>query len=243
MSDDATTPLPGYPRSTADQPDDEPLPGDPVDAAGSTAPPGTDDADAAAGLGGSGAKDGDKRPGGRNRRRRVIIWSIAGAVVLVVLAGCLTAGAVVSFGVGLADRANDNDRKWDRLEQSCLELETRLNRLTPPGATGGDPRQRARAINAENAAVRLLLDELAAMNADREHGRDRHRDEWADQWRQLVRARTEYADALRRQPSTEEPAFFVSPRSADGDPVVSAVRDDGPRECAGPVRRLSHPDL
>ena len=60
---------------------------------------------------------------------------------------------------------------------ACLELETRLNRLVPPGATGGDPRRRADAVRDENTAARPLLVELETMTTDEEHRADRDRAE------------------------------------------------------------------
>jgi hypothetical protein len=180
------------------------------------------------------------------RRRRLLIGGVAAAAAILIVLGCLAAGLVVRSTVRLADRVEDTEDRHERLGEACLELETRLNRLAPPGATGGDPRRRADAIRDENAAVRPLLAELDEMTADRDDrgfGRDRRRDDWAGDWRQLVEARTAYADALDRQSAAGEPAFYVAPRSARGDSVVSALARHAPRTCDGSIRRLAEPDL
>jgi hypothetical protein len=192
-----------------------------------------------------GTTAGDAAPTDRARRRRRLI--IAGAVtvaVLVVLAGCLAVGALVGTGARLADRADDGERRRDRLDVACLELEDRLNRLSPPGATGGDPRRRAGAIRNENAAVRPILVELELVTErNRDDGERRRPDARVDGWRQLVDARTAYAEALDRQATGGEPAFFLAPRAADGGEVVEALERRGPDSCSGAVRRLGRPDL
>ena len=172
-----------------------------------------------------------------------MIGGAIAAAVLLLLLGCLAAGAAVRGGIRLADRAEENDRAEDRLAVACLELETRLNRLVPPGTTGGDPRRRADAVRDENTAARPLLVELETMTTDEEHRADRDRAEWASAWRQLIEARTSYADALERQASAGEPAFFIAPRLPDGDDVVEELQESGPDSCEGAIRRLGHPDL
>src|SRR6185295_6933031 len=102
-----------------------------------------------------------------------------------------------------------------RVEQACLELETRLNRLIPPGAVGGDPGRRAAAIRDENAAVRPFLAELESADGGWSDRRYEHRREWVAAWRLMVDARTAFADALDRQVTAGEPAFFTAPRERD----------------------------
>ncbi len=220
MTDDPTTPLP------------EDKPGEPK--SGTAATEGT--------AGTEGTEGTPVDPA--RRRRRLIIGGVIGAAVLLVLLGCLATAAVVRSGARLAERADDNDRRSERLTESCLELETRLNRVIPPAATGGDPRRRADAVRDENAALRPLLTELDGMLEDRGHRQDRRRADWASGWRQLVEARSTYADALDRQSTAGEPAFFVAPRLArGGGAVVAALAERGPETCAGSIRRLGHPDL
>jgi len=185
------------------------------------------------------------------RRRRLIIGGVAAAAVVLVVLGCLAATAVLRSGVHLVERVDDNGDRYERLYDACLELETRLNRVTPPGAAGGDPRRRADAVRDENAALRPLLAELDQMAEDRDDGDrddddrrpDRRRSGWADEWQQLVRARTAYADALDRQASAGEPAFFVLPRTSGDDSVIDALERHAPETCDASIRRLSHPDL
>ena len=110
-----------------------------------------------------------------------------------------------------------------------LSLEQRLNRLVPPGAAGS-PAARAVAVRDENAAVRIYIDEL----------RDR-RDQ--DGWRQLLDARTAYAEALDVQVKSKTPAFYVPPRAADGAAVSDQLIGRSAAACAGAVRRLAVPDL
>ncbi len=240
MTDDPTTPLP-------DESPGEPKTGPagttgPASPASTTGPAGTA---GTAGTDEAGQAKADGGPGGQvRRRRRLIIGGVIGAAVLLVLLGCLAVATVVRSGARLVERADENDRRHERLTESCLELETRLNRLIPPAATGGDPRRRADAIRDENAALRPLLTELEGMTEERGHRQDRRRADWASGWRQLVEARTAYADALDRQSTAGEPAFFVAPRTDRGDDaVVAALEQRGPDTCAGSIRRLGQPDL
>jgi hypothetical protein len=108
-------------------------------------------------------------------------------------------------------------------------LEQRLNRLVPPGATA-TPQARAVAIRDENTAVRIYVTVVR-------HPRDQ------DAWRQVLDARTAYAEALDRQAKSRTPAFFVTPRTPDGRPVTDLLIRWSPAPCAGPVRRLAAPDL
>lgn len=171
------------------------------------------------------------------RRRRLIIAGVAGAVVLVVLV-CVGFGTLAA-GVGRlvrnADLAQDGRAQ---VETACLALEQRLNRLMPPGAARG-PRERAAAIRDENAAVRPFLSEVEAIRGWSGPG---GRDAWADLWRELLDARTGYADALERQVANGEPAFFIAPRDDAGRPVLTRL-ERGVESCAGSARRLAVPDL
>lgn len=124
-----------------------------------------------------------------------------------------------------------------RAHDACIALETRLNRLTPPGATSG-PAARATAIRDENSAVRLFLDEIERLRSDWQVGTDGDRNDWLDWWRALLEARTAYAEALTRQARTNEPAFFVPPRS-----TLDRLDWIAPEACRGPIRRLAAPDL
>ncbi|MFY1689958.1 hypothetical protein [Plantactinospora sp. WMMB782] len=188
------------------------------------------------------------------RRRRLTIAGIAGAAVLVLLVcGCLGAFAA---GLGRLARESDRDRTAQaRADSACRELEKRLNRLTPPGATGS-PGERAAAIRDENAAVRPFLSEVERLRGwwggDRDDDRDdggpdddsgdRGRPGRGESWQRLVDARTSYADALDRQVTHGDPAFFLAPRDAAGRPLVDRLQR-GPQECAAAARRLAAPDL
>jgi hypothetical protein len=243
--DDATTPLgrrpaPAVPLGYESAGDT----GARTDDTGATqARPGTDETgpdDRSAGDTGAGSRAGADPA---RRRRRLIIGGIVAGVVVLLLLACVAAAAVIRAGAELVDRADDTERRYDRLAEACLELETRLNRIVPPGATGGDPRRRADAVRDENAALRPLLVELEAMSARREHREDRRRAEWASGWRQLVEARTAYAEALDRQATAGDPAFFLAPREPGDGSVIETIERSGPDSCAGAVRRLGHPDL
>ncbi|MEV4617943.1 hypothetical protein AB0J74_04380 [Asanoa sp. NPDC049573] len=174
----------------------------------------------------------DKKDG--NRRQR---WLVIGAAVV---AAVVVLGACTGIGIGavrVVDAVNDGGHRMLRVDDACQALEVRLNRVAPPGAATG-PRERARAIRDENAAVKPFLDELTAGRRDRERDDDRMLAEWT----QLVDARTAYADGLDRQVSTGAPAFFVAPRNERGGAVVERLerRHD---DCAASVRRLAAPDL
>jgi hypothetical protein len=58
-----------------------------------------------------------------------------------------------------------------------------------------------------------------------------------------VEARTAYAEALDRQATAGDPAFFLAPREPDGGSVIETIEREGPDSCAGVVRRLGHPDV
>ncbi|ROT32176.1 hypothetical protein [Micromonospora sp. HM5-17] len=263
MTDDPTIPIPG----DATGPDAEATGRGAADATGTTgwgtgdpAPGATDatglgagDPDAARSGGpdgpaageataASGAAGDRRRTGSDGRRRRLIIGGVAGTVVLVLL----VCGGLVALaaGVGRIIRHSDDvERARSRTATACRDLERRLNRLTPPGATSG-PRQRATAIRNENVAVRPFLAELEQMPGwrdDRDDTEDR-RERHAELWRRLVDARAAYADALDRQASGGEPAFFVVPEDRRGRPVTDRL-ERWPASCAAAARRLAAPDL
>ncbi|AGL20886.1 hypothetical protein [Actinoplanes sp. N902-109] len=161
----------------------------------------------------------------QRHRRRWFLGAIAAGAALVALALCAGALAVVSTFTG-GDHDGDADRA-DRQVQSaaCLELEQRLNKLVPPGATA-DAKARATAVTNENAALRIYL------------GQDTDQ-RTADGWRRVLDARTAYAEALAKN----GPAFYVAPRSTEGRAVTDDLTRLSPAACAGPIRRLQAPDL
>ncbi|GIG85809.1 hypothetical protein [Plantactinospora endophytica] len=180
------------------------------------------------------------------RRRRLTIAGIAGAAVVVLLVcGCLGAFAA---GIGRFARESDRERTAQaRADSACHELEQRLNRLTPPGATAS-PGERAAAIRDENAAVRPFLSEIERLRGWWDDDRDDDRDSddhprgRGESWQRLVDARTSYADALDRQVTNGEPAFFIAPRDPVGRPLLDRLQR-GPAECGAAARRLAAPDL
>ncbi|AVT36780.1 hypothetical protein [Plantactinospora sp. BB1] len=250
MTDDATTPAaddagpgsrygPGDPdrtRSVSSAGRTE-RPAGPAGGAGDV-PPGEP-----AGTDGSAGQPREPDPAAR-RRRRLTIAAIAGAAVVVLLVcGCLGA-----FAAGLGRFARESDRERTvqaRGESACRELEKRLNRLIPPGATGG-PGERAAAIRDENAAVRPFLSEIERLRGwwggRDDDPDDGERDGRGESWQRLVDARASYADALDRQVTNGEPAFFIAPRDPAGRPVLDRLQH-GPEECAAAARRLAAPDL
>jgi hypothetical protein len=163
------------------------------------------------------------------RRRRLTVIGISVGAAIVVIALCAGALGVFSAIHGMRRDAADARESRRLRTADCLELETRLNRLTPPGATT-TPAARATAIQDENAAVRIYLTRSLSQ-------RD------ADAWRQLVDARTAYAESLQQQAKTRTPAFFVAPRTGDGQAVADQLAQWSPAACAGPIRRLASPDL
>jgi hypothetical protein len=166
--------------------------------------------------------------GGQRRRRRLIVAGIAVAAALVAVALCAGVLAIVSAVTGFRDRAGDAREDRRQQDTACLELEQRLNRLIPPGAAG-TPQARATAIRDENAAVRIYV---AAAPGTREQ----------DAWRQLLDARTAFAEALDRQAKARTPAFFVAPKEGDGSAVADQLARWSPGSCAGVIRRLAAPD-
>ncbi|MFD1325005.1 hypothetical protein [Micromonospora sonneratiae] len=220
MTDDATVPLDSSP------------PAEP----GSAGPSSTED-------------DPNRKAPTKRRRRWLIGAGVAGAVVVVILA-CVAFGTAFGVTGYLVRRADSARAEHARVDSACLALERRLNRLTPPGATE-TPRQRATAVRHENAAVQPFLAEIERL-ADRsrdDDGDDRDDDDtpkrrqrWADGWRQLIDARTTYANALDQQARAGEPAFFLLDQDRRGRTVLDRLLD-GPQSCAGPSRRLAAPDL
>jgi hypothetical protein len=169
-------------------------------------------------------------PGEKERRRRR--WFVAGIVAgaaLIVIALCAGTFAVVSTIDGFQDRG-DEAREARRLRDGeCLALEQRLNRLVPAGATT-TPQARAVAIRDENSAVRIYISQIRGPGDQ-------------DRWRQLLDARTAYAEALDLQAKSRTPAFYVPPRDRDGAAVTDELVDWSPEPCAGAIRRLAVPDL
>jgi hypothetical protein len=163
------------------------------------------------------------------RRRRFFTGGIAVGAAIIVIVLCAGLLTVIAAVTGFRDRA-DAAREDRRLRDAdCLELEQRLNRLVPPGATT-TPQARAVAIRDENAAVRIYV--TAAR---------RQRDQ--DAWRQVLDARTAYAEALDLQAKSRTPAFYVAPRTPDGGAVTDELVRWSPNACAGPIRRLAAPDV
>ena len=86
------------------------------------------------------------------------------------------------------------------------------------------------AIRDENSAVRIYITQIRDQRGQ-------------DGWRQLLDARTAYAEALDLQAKSRTPAFYVPPRAPDGVAVTDELVDWSPEPCAGPIRRLAVPDL
>ncbi len=236
---DAPQPASGPPLA---DPADVPVTGPP----GGAAAPAGDTVRSGPGAGGAGSTAaGAPRPTGstatrssrapgeqdlrQRRRRRLFVAGIVAGAAVVAVALCAGTVGLLSTVDGFRDRADDRRVARELRDADCLSLEQRLNRLVPPGAAAS-PAARAAAIRDENAAVRIYVDVL----------RDR-RDQ--DGWRQLLDARTAYAEALDRQAKSKAPAFYIPPRAADGAAVSDQLIVRSPEPCAGPVRRLAVPDL
>ncbi|GAB7043833.1 MULTISPECIES: hypothetical protein [Catenuloplanes] len=172
---------------------------------------------------------------------------MAGALALILLlicGGLLAAVAAVRGALSETrhDRAVAAEARGD-VDAACLDLEQRLNRLTPPGATNG-PAARAKAIRDENVAARPFLLELDRLREARPgHDEEYLEQSWSDGWRQVIDARASYADALDRAADGGDPAFYLAPRDEDADPVADQLIEDGPAGCDGPLRRLTDPSL
>jgi hypothetical protein len=147
----------------------------------------------------------------------------------VVIALCAGGLAVLRAVSGFQDDAADarDDRRLR--DGACLELENRLNHLIPPGATG-TPQARAVAIRDENAATRIYVGRLAEQRV-------------SDGWRELLDARTSFAEALDAQAKTRTTAFYVAPAPRDEVSLADQLVRWSPAACAGPIRRLAVPDL
>lgn len=165
----------------------------------------------------------------KRRRRRWLIGGIAAGAALLVIALCAGGLAVVSAVADVREDASDAREDRRLRDTACLELEQRLNRLAPPGAATS-PQGRAVAVRDENAATRIYVGQL----------RDRRT---SDGWRQLIDARTAYAEGLDTQARSRTPAFFVAPRTDAGPAVADELVELSPAACAGPIRRLAAPDL
>jgi hypothetical protein len=127
------------------------------------------------------------------------------------------------------DKAADARAARNLREGDCLDLETRLDRLIPPGATSS-PAGRATAVEDENTAVRIYLARLRDQTG-------------ADAWRQLLDVPTTYAQSLEEQTKTRTPAFFVAPRTPAWAAVTDQLVQMSAAQCAGSIRRLAQPDL
>ncbi len=230
---DAAGAASGPTRPPLADPADEPVTGPP----GGAVPPAAGTGRAAAGEtgrpAGSSAAHSSRAPGEQDlrqrRRRRFFVAGISAGAAVVVIALCAGTVGLISAVDGFRDRADDRQEARELRDADCLSLEQRLNRLVPPGAAAS-PAARALAIRDENAAVRIYVDALR-------EPRDQ------DAWRQLVDARTAYAEALDRQARAKTPAFYVPPRAPDGAAVSDRLIGRSPQPCAGPVRRLAVPDL
>ena len=159
----------------------------------------------------------------------MFVTGISVAAVAVVVALCVGGLSIVAAVHGVRNRAADAREARTLRENDCLDLETRLNKLAPPGSTTA-PGARATAIRNENSAVRIYVDQLRTQ-----------RDE--DAWRQLIDARSVFADALDRQAESRTPAFYVAPRATDGQAVTDELTQWSPASCAGPIHRLAAPGL
>jgi hypothetical protein len=162
-------------------------------------------------------------------RRRWFVAGIAAAAAVVAVALCAGVLGVISAVTGFRDRTTDARADRRQQDTACLELDQRLNRLIPPGAAA-TVQARATAVRDENAAVRIFV---ATAPGTREQ----------DAWRQLLDARTAYAEALDQQAKARTPAFFVAPRAGDGSAVADELARRSPASCAGAIRRLAAPDL
>jgi hypothetical protein len=157
------------------------------------------------------------------------VAGIAVAAAVVVIALCAGGLAVLRAVSGFQDDAADAREDRRLRDGACLELEDRLNRLVPPGATT-TPQARAVAVRDENAATRIYVGRLGDQRV-------------GDGWRELLDARTAFAEALDAQAKSRTPAFFVAPAPRDGVSLADQLARWSPAACAGPIRRLAAPDL
>jgi hypothetical protein len=165
----------------------------------------------------------------KRRKRRLFVAGISVAAALVVIALCAGGLAVLRAITGFRDDAADAREDRAQRDTACLELETRLNRLVPPGATT-TPQTRAIAVRDENAATRIYVGRLDVQRV-------------SDGWRELLDARTSYAEALEAQVKSRTPAFYVAPAARDGVAITDQLARWSPDACAGSIRRLGAPEL
>jgi hypothetical protein len=165
----------------------------------------------------------------KRRRRRYFIAGISIGAALVVIASCTGGFAVVNAVSDFRDNAADARERQRLRDAACVGLETRLNRLVPPGATA-TPQARAVAVRNENAATRIYVVQLEDQRA-------------SDGWRQLLDARTAFAEGLEAQAKSRAPAFYVAPEGHDKVSVAEELIRWSPAPCAGAIRRLATPDL
>jgi hypothetical protein len=163
------------------------------------------------------------------KKRRFFVAGISVAAAVIVIALCAGALGIVSAVGGVRDRAADARDSRQQRDAACLELEQRLNRLAPPGAAT-TPQVRAKAVRDENTAVRIYVQQNRSTREQ-------------DDWRQLLDARTAYAEGLDQQAKSRTPAFYVAPRTDDGSVVADQLGQWSPASCAGAIRRLATPDL
>jgi hypothetical protein len=166
---------------------------------------------------------------GKRRKRRLLVAGIAVAAAVIVIALCAGGLAVLRAVSGFRDDAADAGEDRRLRDGACLELEGRLNRLVPPGATTS-PQARAVAVRDENAASRIYVGRLDDQRV-------------SDGWRELLDARTSFAEALDAQAKSRTTAFFVAPAPRDGVALADQLVRWSPPACAGPIRRLAAPDL
>ncbi|MEU8612035.1 hypothetical protein AB0C29_29020, partial [Actinoplanes sp. NPDC048791] len=165
----------------------------------------------------------------KRRRRRLFVAGISVAAAVIVIVLCAGGLAVLRAVSGFRDDAADAREDRRLRDGACLELEDRLNRLVPPGATA-TPQARAVAVRDENAATRIYVGRLDDQRVE-------------DSWRELLDARTAFAEALDAQVKSRTPAFFVAPAPRDGVSLTDQLARWSPAACAGPIRRLAAPDL
>jgi hypothetical protein len=165
----------------------------------------------------------------KRRKQRLFVAGIVVAAALVVVALCAGGLAVISAVSGFRDDAADAREDRRLRDADCIALEARLNRLVPPGATTS-PQGRAVAIRDENAATRIYVGQLQDQRI-------------SDGWRQLLDARTAFAEALDAQARSRTPAFYVAPAGSDRVAVTDQLIRWSPAPCSGSIRRLAAPDL
>jgi hypothetical protein len=175
------------------------------------------------------ADAGPENDAGKRRRRRFFIAGISIGAALVVTASCAGGLAVINAVSDFRDHAADARERQRLRDAACVGLETRLNRLVPPGATT-TPQARAVAVRNENAATRIYVVQLNDQRA-------------GDGWRQLLDARTAYVEGLEAQAKSRAPAFYVAPTTGDRVAVSDQLIRWSPAPCAGAIRRLATPDL